>query len=581
MKKPLTARIFGLAALYCIVFCVLVILQFSSKGNFTLNAGAISIKGRYQPPSSETPETERQEVTGGLKAFFGGLEFNLKEERGKGLIITGAHGSMPVNPEYLITADNSVYFGLPGGTTVVFNSLESLNGAELQISAEFAGNITEVSIPVTQRRSSLIRDNGELGVLYNGSRYFFSGEELKDGKIILSKTDSFVSYRPRGKQRVFNPEDFIIAQAQNYEGNILEWVDAAYTHLNQNAAVLQDEDEIIAYMGEALRRRNYSTALASIPKDFLNSPRHSYRASAFIGGMGTAYRSFINAERDKLSLIAQLAAEKSPAVLKENHLIDYLYTRSSAAVAGSVLEIIHNLTPEQITLDYCLGLLEAYEDIKKWRPSTNNQVEPLTEQILLLISGSLNRDTEKKLVYAYNSGGLDLEYSLKLGKALIYWADDVKNKDWSAIGRSLVLSALTSGGAGIGNLYCTLNPGNYYPRAAWLSDNGLWMWTVSPNTRASYVDGNLIITTAFQENMSHFVMIRGVRPFVKLQIYDMDWRSDSQFEIYDSSGWVYYPQDQILILKIKHHTASENIRIIYRVEEPPPIEVEEDYDEYE
>jgi len=297
--------------------------------------------------------------------------------------------------------------------------------------------------------------------------------------------------------------------------------------------------------------------------------------------MGTAYRSFTAAERDKINLITQLAAEKSPAVLKENHLIDYLYTRSSVALAGSVLEIIHNLTPEQITLDYCLGLLEAYEDIKKWRPSTNNQVEPLIEQILLLISGSLNRDTEKKLVYAYNSGGLDLEYSLKLGKALIFWADDVKNKDWSAIGRSLVLSALASGGAGIGNLYCTLNPGNYYPRAALLSDNGLWMWTVSPNVRASYVDGNLIITTAFQENMSHFLMIRGVRPFVKLQIYDMDWRSDSQFEIYDSSGWVYYPQDQILILKIKHHAASENIRIIYRVEEPPPIEVEEDYDEYE
>jgi len=579
MKKPLATRIFGLAALYCLVFCVLVILQFSSKGNFTLNSGAISIRGRYlqtQQAPTETPETDRQEVTGGVKAFFGGLEFNLKEERGKGLIITGAHGSMPVNPEYIITADNSVYFGLPGGTTVVFNSLESSRGAELQISAEFAGNITEVSIPVTQRRSSLIRDDGQLGVLYNSVRYFFSGEELKEGKIILSKNNALVSYRSRGKQRVFNPEDFIIAQAQNYEGNIMEWVDAAYTRLNQNSYVLQNEDDIVAYMGEALRRGNFLTASASIPPEFMSSPRHTHRAAAYIGGMGAAYRSFTSAERDKLNLITQSAAEKSPAVLKENHLVDYLLTRSSDALAGSVMEIINNLSPEQITIDYCSGLLEVYEDNKKWRLSAANPIEPLIEQILLLVSESLNRDTEKKLVFAYSSGGMDLEYSLRLGKALIYWADDAKNKDWSAIGRSLVLSALTSGGTGAGNLYCILNPGNYYPRAAWLTDNGLWMWTVSPNVRASYIEGNLNIAAVFPENTSHFVMIRGVRPFIKLQIYDMDWRTDSQFERYDSSGWVYYPQDQILVLKIKHRTATENIRIIYREEEPPPVEVEEE-----
>ncbi|MDR1870241.1 MAG: hypothetical protein LBQ82_09700 [Treponema sp.] len=590
MKKPLAARILGLAVLYCFVFFVLVIVQFSGAGNFSLPAGAINIRGRYLQSPQRTPqqarensETGRIDVTGGVKAFFGGLEFNMKEERGKGLILTDADGyAAPVNPEYLITTGNSVYFGLPGGTAIIFNSLESANGMELQINAEFADNISEISVPVAQRRSSLIRDNGQLGVLYNGARYFFgaAGNELESGIIILSKSNSFISYRSRGNQRVFNPEDYIIAQAHNYEGNLAEWLDAIYTRLNQNASVLQNDDDIIAFLSEALRRGNFPTAVSSIPGNFIDSPRHNYRSAPFIGGLATASISFASEEREKTNLITQLTRDKSLNILKEKHIIDYLFTRSSAAIADEVIEIIGNINPEQLTPDYCPGLLEAYEDIKKWRSQINNPVEPLIEQILLLLSENMNLDAEKKLVFARNSGGMDLEYSLRLGKALIYWADDVKNKDWSAIGRSLVLSALSSGGAGAGNLYCILNPGNNGPRAAMLMDNGLWMWTISPNVRASYIDGNLNISTTFPQNMSHYVIIKGVRPFIKVQIYEMDWRTDSQFERYDSSGWVYYPQDQIMIMKIRHRSATENVRIIYRVVEPPPEE-EEDTAAYE
>jgi hypothetical protein len=50
----------------------------------------------------------------------------------------------------------------------------------------------------------------------------------------------------------------------------------------------------------------------------------------------------------------------------------------------------------------------------------------------------------------------------------------------------------------------------------------------------------------------------------------MDWRTDSQFEIYDSSGWFYHSQEQVLVLKLRHRAAIENIRIIYVAETPRP-----------
>ena len=576
MRKPLASRILGLAALYCAVFFVLVILQFSSGGGFSLTAGAMSIKGRYQqeqPQAEYNPETDGKALAGGVKIFFGGIEFYLQEEGEKGLVLANTSGSlMPVNPRFMSVKDNTTRFVLSGGTAIVFTSLDSARGPELQITAEFADNISEVAIPIAPRRSSLIRDSGQIGVLYNSARYFFggSGEELENSKIVLSRANSFASYRSRGKQRSFDPSDYVIAQADNYESVLLTLQEQSYDHWRQNPASLQNESDIIAYCNEALRLNSYASAVGAIPGDFIDSSRHSFRSASYVGGVNRAYNTFTTAEREKTNLITRLIRDKSPDVLKEEHLLDYLLARGNTAAANDFIDTIKNLSPEMINSSYCAGLLEAYSDFRRWRPSLENPVEPLTDQILATVSENLNKDTEKKLVYASNNGNHDLEYSIRLGKALINWAQTVQNTEWAPIGRSLVLSALISGGQGAGNLYCILKPGNYYPRAAWLADNGLWAWTVSPAVGASYIEGNLNISVSFPVNLSHHIIIRGVRPFIKLKIHDMDWRTDSQFERYDASGWIYYSQDQILMLKIKHRVTAENIRIIYVPEEDSP-----------
>jgi hypothetical protein len=43
----------------------------------------------------------------------------------------------------------------------------------------------------------------------------------------------------------------------------------------------------------------------------------------------------------------------------------------------------------------------------------------------------------------------------------------------------------------------------------------------------------------------------------------MDYRTDPEFEQYDSSGWVYSAQEQILVLKMKHRSTVEYIKVHY------------------
>ena len=572
MKKSLASRIAILAALYCMVFFVLGMLQFSGKGNFSLSAGAMTIKGRYlqteQPHENEISGGER--VAGGIKIFFGGLEFNLKEDRENSLFISDNDGrTSAVNPEFITISGGTVRLGLPNGNALVFNSLDSARGPELYITAELAENTAEVSIPIMLRRSSLVHENGQAGVNYGGSRYTFvnSSEELEKGRLVFSGERTSVSYRTKINPRAFDPDDYIIAQAHNYDSVLENWRNTSYAQWNQNAVSLQNEDDVIAYCIEALRRGSFTAAITAVSRNFLNSSRQTYRSSALIGGMTGAYRSFNTAENEKANHIIGLIREKSPDILKEEHILDFLFSRNNTALAAEAINIIQNTQTEMITPDHCPGIFEAYSDFKRYRPAANNPFENLTEQALQIVSENLSLDSENDLLFASGSETGNPEYSMRLGKALFNWAQD--DLQWAAVGRSLVLSALSSGGYGSGKLYNMLNSADYNPRAVSLSSS-LWAWTVSPSVTASDTDGNVNITFSFPINSSHYVIIRGVRPFNRIQIHDMDWRSDSQFERYDSSGWVYYSQEQTLVLKMRHRTQVENIRIFYRVETPPP-----------
>jgi hypothetical protein len=63
------------------------------------------------------------------------------------------------------------------------------------------------------------------------------------------------------------------------------------------------------------------------------------------------------------------------------------------------------------------------------------------------------------------------------------------------------------------------------------------------------------------------MMIKGVKPFKKIQLYNIDFRTDPRFERYDSSGWAYSESEQTLLLKMKHRAKEEHIRIFYQLSE--------------
>jgi hypothetical protein len=615
MRKPVVPRMLGLLVLYCAVFIALVMIQFSKKGNFTHRAGNMAISGHYgvsADQESPNPNTGEYTLASGATVSFGGLEFTLKNRNDlfndEGLILLDLDGGRrSVAPERLILSGDTARFRLPEGTEIVFSSLYSGGGPELRISAVFDDGLTGVEIPFKPQRSSVVRnvENGQLSVAYEGSYYHFSGpvHGEKNGRLLLDSGISTVSYRAR-PQRQFNPGDFAIAPAQTvaaFDAALAQWRDLRFSQWKLTASSHNDEDTVIAYTGESIPRGNYRAALASVPSAFRSGSQRSYRSSVYIGGMTQAFRSFTTAERDRISLVTRLIRERSPELLAESHVFAFLSVRRLTSQMNNGLEYIRSIDPDSLTLDMCPGIFEGYTDIRQWRPEAENPFERLIERSLELIAESIQKDVGRDLVFVFSKGSAGSEFNLRLGKALRIWAENAGGGDgWAALGRSLVLSvlslvdstgdappALIQSGSGeisedsggrisAARLYRILNPGNHYPRAALIGSgaSGLWAWTASPSLSAVRNSETLDIQVSFPVNETHYMIVQGVPPFAKLQLYNIDFRSDPQFERYDSSGWVYYPQEQTLILKMKHRERLEHIRISFRAGDEPKETIE-------
>jgi hypothetical protein len=175
------------------------------------------------------------------------------------------------------------------------------------------------------------------------------------------------------------------------------------------------------------------------------------------------------------------------------------------------------------------------------------------------------------------------------------WGEKTGNNEWAGVGRSLALSVISLSGddgsvpafvtkgetAGEAEelissprLYRLLNDNEYLPRAAATGVNSIWAWTAASSISIARTDTLMDISIRFPVGETHYVMLYNVPPFPLLQIYEVNWRRAVDFEsYYNSSGWNYFEQERILVVKINQRSNTENVRIYFtapRAPEPEP-----------
>jgi hypothetical protein len=310
MRKDAFPRYIRFLLLYGAVFVLLVVMQFPRKGNFSQRIGDMLVNGRYSldaeegadPQSGDLRSSDRRLLDGNASVLFGGLEFRLASQSGKQADQGGANGgfslidlegvSRQVLPEYVTFPENAgqpeVVFILPGGTTLSFFGINTSGGTSgVRISGKFAPDISGIAVPFRPQRSSVILlsgDNG-LNISYNGNRYGFNRSNgLESGRIILSAAVPSVSYQILSDKKEIHPEDFFIPGTETPEvfaAALSQWTNNGFVRWRQLMSARVDEDMVVAWCAEAIRRGGYGSAASVIPLSFSTDPGRTWESAVY------------------------------------------------------------------------------------------------------------------------------------------------------------------------------------------------------------------------------------------------------------------------------------------------------------
>ncbi|MDR1905250.1 MAG: hypothetical protein LBQ88_23590 [Treponema sp.] len=616
IRKPIFPRFISFFAVYIAVFIVLGIVQFTKQGGFTQRVGNMIVSGQYVldddglpvpypredislEGEAETVQRRQYYLTGEVVVYFGGMEFRMSgEEENNVFSLVKTDGQIVgVLPEYMKIEGESVLFYTRDGTELFFGSGTLNEKPALRISCNLSEDIEMLELPYRPQKTSRVRDfgDGQFIIIADGENYTFNRPQFDPMRpaVVFKKDSAALSYAAIPEQKAFSPEDYILPQAADahlYKEAVDLWRDQNYGLWARLITRNTNEETVIAYLGEAVTRGNLKGAAASVAPAFINSPQRTYRSSVFLGGMETGQRTFLAAEQEKLVRVSQFISEKSTDFLREPHVFGFFAIRGYYNLMDEGTSIVHAIDPATMSAELIPAVFEGYLDWKYYRPNTENPFERLINQAFLIITEGLKRHNDGDKVFIFLGTRADIEFSMRLGKALSEYAGSAGLDSWAAVGRSLILSVLAledSGGmipavfnlseeGGISEddtvprvsaarIYLALAPGEYYSHAINIGAvvNGLWTWTAARDISVSQENNVLDISASFPIGETHYMIIRGLRPFVKMQLYNIDYRTDPQFERYDSSGWIYSTRDQILIVKMKHRAETEHIRVFY------------------
>jgi len=617
MKRRIFPRVAFALFLSLTSLVLLSAMQFARYGTFSRQLGGMTISGRYFNGEAADAGISRPgwvRLDGGASVLFGGLEFRLAYASGVNggfSLVDSENVVQQVLPEYVSMRGHEAVFLLPSGVELSFSTQtqDILPGimSELRISGTFPEGIDAIEVPFRPRRSSIAWDNarGILGVAYDGMRYRFSrhSQELTEGRLVLLASTPTVFYRVIPDVITNAPADFVIpsvASAQAFSEKITAWTDRNFDLWGMNMPADVDEDRVIAFCAEAMSRGVYGSSVLVIPFAFGQSPSRTWESAVFqfdrrVGARRHAVETMASMEQDKVGIVGELLARRDyGSLFAKNRLIEFLAVRGHNALIDDFVSSAWNTDPSVVTLSTSAGILESYTDIGRWRAGVDNPFEPLAVRARQIVADGLRQNGDQVLVFSPD-GQADVGLNLRLGMVLREWGEQAGNEDWAGLGRSLVFSVislggqdgsvpalLTSGANGIltgsserigsGSLFRTLDESEFLPRARTTGVDGVWAWTAARSVNLVQTANFMDIFVDFPVGQAHYLILRGVRPFVQLQLHGQNTARNPSFEDnHNVSGWDYFADEQTLVVKIQHQTNVERVRVLFTVPPPPPV----------
>jgi hypothetical protein len=353
------------------------------------------------------------------------------------------------------------------------------------------------------------------------------------------------------------------------------------------------ESALLAYLAEAMRRggwQAFSDARDGLSEAIkANQARLTWVSSPLLGGTVPRDEARRASDGALAAKVQGLIAARDPAAFAEEGLIELAYDKFPLSLSPALASFASSYDGEGASVEQAVGMLECAVRSAAYLPRGSNPFERYLAAAETLIIPSV-KEVAGKLYLLDSEGVANARLQLRAGLLLASASALPGYKQaFGAVGQALVLAvlekadangfipasfALSAAGAAPSlaalvpeAAYPLVTSNPYFPRLVSFYKElgpGVWAWTSARSLDVDSAPGRVVFGAEyFHPGASHYLIIHGLKQFEKIQLYNIDFRTDPNFERYESSGWAFSSKDGTLYLKMRHRNERELARLFY------------------
>lgn len=577
MSIRILKKALGLLIVDIVIIIGIFVLQFRTDSNIIKKIGNLQITLEALDEQSGVISYKNK-----ARLSYNGINFFFDEQNPATMKKDGVDSVLQLK-DVVQDEPLSITLNFSEDVKVTFELASEEPNASLAIITDLPSDISDFSMPYNYSTNMTVQKVEKDSVVLAGKRnaWELAGHAVRAGYFDFTQRNYVATYSIFDANQKFTFDSIVdepIASAAEYAKTVAQLkrnLIAAFE--NNNVETNITEQVAVSYIAAQAETGNYTRAVENVPDSIKKSKQRTYLSAPYLNTLEDMNENLEKTMKDYERRIQESADKETFDLFTVHKIADFIYLQQNQSTVKKLLLNAGAADAENLTIAQISGILQVYVDLMNLSPSYASILEPILEAGIERITEACKFEGNI-LTISENDTFLSVNQAVETGIALLRYGTLTENETLEKAGYAIVNSYLAESASfdlrTLSNLYPVLAYNNvFYPHFEKIDDAGgktVWAWTCAKSIQLDRNSDEYKFTINFPEGDTHYVIFKGIPVFNLIYIYDMSFRTDPRFETYNSSGYVYKKGSETLLLKSRHKSAAETVRLVYREAKPAP-----------
>lgn len=573
MSMRVLRKALGLLIVDFVIIIGIFVLQFRTDSNIIEKIGNLQV-------TFTKSEVDNEEIVlkNFMKASYNGINIYFDDQNPAKVLFKGDDEKKNTKIINWSNKDSIITLEFSDNLFVTLEVANENTDSPLYIRANLPAEIKNFYLPYSfAYNMNIQKDEGKKVVLNDkNATWSFSTEQVDSGYIVFSHKDTYANYSIYDDTIKFTFDaltELAAAEKSNYLNVITNYKNNLISSFK---ATLSDnnfsEQAVVSYVAAMAEAGKYQQAVDDIPQSYKRSEQRTYLSAPYFNNLVNMNNILEQDIKDTNALITKATYTDSLDIYTIRNLAAYLCIHQNSSEVQTILNKAVNADFDNCSISQITGIILAYDDLFTMNKKYASVLKPAIKNCIEKLTNACTFENEI-LTISENDNFLSVMQGVETGIALIRLGEIENNEVLTKAGRVIVSSYISETSSfdyrTLANLYPVIAYNNwYYPHFKFMyteNNSLIWAWTCARDVKYEKdEEGSMNLSIDFPQGLTHYVIFKGIPEFASIYIYNTLFRTDPRFETYNSSGYVYKAASNTLLLKSRHKSEIENVKMAYK-----------------